>query len=111
MIPIVADALGRPEAFAEIIVSLLLVATVFALPMLLRLRLSPAARACSGLLALVVPLSWMIIALYSRSSASLIGFLGEFISVTASPVVFVAMAIWLAITILALWLLRWPHTR
>lgn len=60
-----AGATGGTVFIASILVGV----ELFALPFLLRLRLSPLARFCSALLVLTVPLAWSLVAMTANTKA------------------------------------------
>ena len=71
--------LPLPDALAFVVAPLLIVCEVFALPFLLRMRLSPAFRGVSMVAGWIVPLKWFFITVWvvsTNQSVETVGFLG-----------------------------------
>jgi hypothetical protein len=67
-LPYVASHLGGTVTSKTITAAILLVSLeVFAVPFLLRLRLSPLARLCSAICALLVPITWSVVTMVTQT--------------------------------------------
>lgn len=91
------------EAFTYLVVPILIIFEVFALPFLLRMRLSPAFRFLSMLFGWLVSVKWLFISLWvvmSAQSVENIGFLGTVVTLTPG---WWAVLISFSLGILAAW--------
>ena len=78
------------------VASLIVIMEVFALPFLLRMRLSPLAQYVSGAFAVLVPLTWSVIAIWTQNTGVSTAQLGEFVSLPSSMLLVIANIVWLA---------------
>jgi hypothetical protein len=109
------QSLGLPmgETWAYSLAPLIIIAEVFAIPFLLRMRLSPAFRFFSMFLSWMVILFWLFISLWlalGNANVDTVGFLGTVIDLTPG---YWAVFISLALGILAAWSSwgLWPGKR
>lgn len=102
---------GRP--FAHFLVMFIIVAEVFALPFLFRMKLSPLARGMSMILGWLVPVLWLMVTLWVLQTLNVvdnIGLLGAMIHILPG---WCMVCIDLALGILAAWTSwgLWPYRR
>ena len=102
LIPIIGETLS--ETGSTWFVALIVIAEVFALPYLLRMKLSPGFRIVSGLLVVIVPLVWTCFTIWSLGSGHSTGQFSSYISTTASWWLIILNTAWLAASYWALWL-------
>ena len=98
---------------AQILAAVIVIAEVFALPFLLRMRLSPAMRVVSMVCGWLVALIWLALSLWvmlSVNAISNIGFLGDVVHLTPG---WWTVLFSVALGILAAWASwgMWPMTR
>lgn len=95
---------------ARILAVAIVTSEVFAVPILLRMRLSPLARFTSGILVILVPLVWLLIAMWNHGLDVSTAQLGEFYSLPSSTFLITTNLLWLALNTFALWTLNfdWP---
>jgi hypothetical protein len=101
------------ESFNYILVPLIVVAEIFAIPFLLRMRLSPAFRYMSMGLGCIAAVLWVFITLWinlSNVSVETVGFMGDVVTLAPG---WWAVFISLALGVLAIWSSwgLWPGTR
>ena len=101
------------ESFNYILAPLLVVAEIFAIPFLLRMRLSPAFRYMSMGLGCIAAALWIFITLWinlSNVSVETVGFFGDVVTLAPG---WWAVFISLALGVLAIWSSwgLWPGTR
>lgn len=89
------DVLPGGWTFAAWTVVVLVLSQLLAVPYLLRLKLSPLAHVTSGLLSVLAPLIWCLIAIWSLGRPEVTNLLSGYVNLPAS---------WLAVAILLLWL-------
>lgn len=98
---------------AHILGAIIVICELFALPFLLRMRLSPSMRIISLILSLIVPLIWLLLSLWINltvNSISNVGFFGTLIHTTPG---WWAVYISIALALLAIWSSwgLWPGKR
>lgn len=111
LVPIINDALPGSTNTAGMFVVTVVLAEVFALPFLLRMKLSPLAHILSGFLAILAPLMWTLLAIWSSGSELSIGQLGEFVHVPGVWSVVVLNFIWLGYNFYTLWALGYNNLK
>ena len=92
------------------IASMLVSMEVFALPFLMRMRLSPLAQYVSGAFAVIVPLTWLLIAIWTAGTGVSTAQLGEFVSLPGSVLLIVVNSLWLAFSYYTIWALGYDNT-
>lgn len=102
LIPVVAEILG--ESTATWFVALLVIIEVFALPYLLRMKVSPGFRIVSGLWVIVVPLVWTCYTIWALGNGLSTGQFSSYVSTPASWWLIVLNVAWLGVSYWALWL-------
>lgn len=102
LIPIVGETLS--ESGATWFVALLVIIEVFALPYLLRMKVSPAFRIVSGLWVIVVPLVWTCYTIWALGNGHSTGQFSSYVSTPASWWLVVLNVAWLGASYWALWL-------
>lgn len=105
-LPILQDALPFVSGIDSLLMICLVIVEVFAIPVLLLMRLSPLARIISALFAALAPLAWLWIAIWQFGNPRSIGLLGEFVAVQSNWLTLLGLTIWLALNCFVLWLLR-----
>jgi hypothetical protein len=111
LVSIINTALPGGTGAAGTFVVVIVLAEVFALPFMLRIKLSPLAHICSGFFAVLAPLMWTLLAIWSLSGDFSIGELGGFIHVPAVWYVIVLNFIWLGFNFFALWTLGYNNLK
>jgi hypothetical protein len=111
LVPIVDNALPGGTGIAGTFVVFIVLAEVFALPFLLRVKLSPLAHICSGFLAVLAPLMWTLLAIWSFTGDFSIGQLGEFVHVPSTWYVVVLNFVWLGFNFFVLWTLGYNNLK
>lgn len=105
LIPLVDNILPGEKVLASLAVILIILAEIFAVPFLLRMKLSPLAHLVSGFQAVFAPLMWTLIAIWATGLTFSTGQLGEFINTSSSPLLVTLNIAWLAFAFYALWAL------
>ena len=105
-LPIMHDALPFASGVDGLLMICLVIVEVFAIPVLLMMRLSPLARVISALFAALAPLVWLWIAIWRFGEPQSIGLLGEFVAVQSNWLTLLSLGVWLALNCFVLWLLR-----
>lgn len=108
-VPELSLALGSNQTLTLWIASILVSMEVFALPFLMRMRLSTLAQYVSGAFAVVVPLVWLLISIWTFGSNSSTAQLGEFVSLPSSWVLIVVNLVWLTFSYYTIWALGYDH--
>lgn len=106
-IPELTYALDLSQELAIYLALFVVVGEVFALPVLLRMSMSPLARLVSGFLAGAVPLVWLMISVVSLGNGISTAQLGEFYALPSSWPLLAFNIIWLILNVWTLWLLRY----
>ncbi len=91
------------------VASAIVTAEVFAVPFLLRMRLSPLAQYVSGALGVFVPLFWLLIAIWTYGTSVSTAQLGEFHILPSSGLLIVADGMWLLYAYITLWALGYDR--
>lgn len=91
------------------VASLIIIMEVFALPFLMRMKLSPAAHYVSGAFAVVVPLFWTLVSIWTYGAGVSTAQLGEFVSLPSSAVLIIANLVWLLFSFYTIWALGYDH--
>jgi len=107
LIPVVAETLGTTGA--TWFVSLIVIMEVFALPFLLRLRLSPLFRIMSGLFVVLVPLIWTCFTIWAINNGHSTGQFSSYVSTPSSWWLIILDLLWLVISYWTLWLLNYER--
>ncbi len=104
-LPLLDDALPGGLVVASMIGVLIVTAEVFAVPVMLRMRLSPLARLTGILLAVIVPLTWLLITIWTLGSDVSSAQFGEFKETPSSIIWIILNSLWLSFNVVVLWLL------
>ncbi|HET7630385.1 MAG TPA: S26 family signal peptidase [Candidatus Saccharimonadales bacterium] len=83
------------QTFAAWVVVVIVLSQLFAIPYLLRLRLSPLAHAVGGVLSVLAPLVWCLVAIWGLGQETSVGLLSGYVDLPAS---------WQLVGLLLLWL-------
>lgn len=111
LLPIVDKVTPGNATEASFVVVFVVMAEVFALPFLLRMKLSPLAHVVSGLLAVFGPLVWLLISIWSFGTGFSTGQMGEFINVTSTPILVIVNSLWVTFAFLTLWALGYNRLK
>ena len=109
LLPLVHTLLPGGSAAAATFVIAVVCAEVFAVPFLLRMKLSPLAHISSGFLAIVAPLMWTLFAIWSYGQTASTGQLGQFVHLPSTILLIVLDLLWLALNFFALWTLGYNN--
>ena len=102
LIPVITEVLGEAGATWFVVIAVL--GEVFALPYLLRMKLSPAFRIKSGLWVLLVPLMWTCLSIWALGNGHSTGQFSSYISLPASWWLIALNLLWLGVSYWVLWL-------
>jgi nickel-type superoxide dismutase maturation protease len=108
-VPELSLALGSNQTLTLWVASILVSMEVFALPFLMRMRLSPLAQYVSGAFAVIVPLVWLLISIWTFGTNSSTAQLGEFVSLPSSWVLILTNLLWLVFSYYTIWALGYDH--
>jgi predicted neutral ceramidase superfamily lipid hydrolase len=111
LVPIINDTLPGGARAAGTFVVVIVLAEVFALPFLLRIKLSPLAHIVSGFLAVFAPLLWMLLAIWSYGNDLSVGLFGEFVQTPSTLLLLFASAVWLSFNFYTLWTLGYNNLK
>ncbi len=104
-LPILDEALPGSIQAVALTGVLIVIAEVFAVSVMLRMRLSPLARLTGILLAVIVPLTWLLITIWTLGSDVSSAQFGEFKETPSSIIWIVLNSLWLGFNVAALWIL------
>src|SRR5690606_10599438 len=104
-IPELGKALPGGDSFATFVCIAIVLMEVFALPFLLRMRLSVLASFISGLFGVVVPLIWLLITIWNYTSTVSTGQFGEFVVAEVNVWLLAGNLLWLCYAYITLWAL------
>lgn len=106
LVPIIDNYFDGSYASAAWLVVGIILAEIFSVPFALRMHLSPLAHRVSGFLLVLVPLSWLLLSVWTFGLESTsTGQFGEFIAVYSSSLTLGLNALWLLFNFLTLWML------
>jgi hypothetical protein len=105
LIPIVDEALPGGAGWATVITVLIILSEVFAIPFLLRMKLSLLAQFVSATLAVLAPFLWLLVGIWAYGLGVSTGELGEFVATPSTDALMILNLVWLALNYYALWLL------
>ncbi len=111
LVPIVGEVLPGGTGVAGTFIVAVVLAEVFALPFLLRMKLSPLAHIFSGFLVVLAPLMWTLLTIWSYGSEFSTGQLGGFLYVPGAWFVVVLNFIWLSFNFYTLWALGYNNLK
>lgn len=109
LVDIVDQLLSGGATAAGWFVVVVVLAEVFALPFLLRMKLSPAAHIVSGFNTILAPLMWTLFAIWSYGSTLSIGQFGELIELSSTWYVIALNFVWLGFNFYTLWALGYNN--
>ncbi len=104
-VPILDQNLPGGTGWANVFAMLIILSELFAVPFLLRMKLSPLAHIKSGALVVFAPLWWFLITIWSWGMLESTGELGEFVAVYADPFTLLANLVWLGVGYYAIYTL------
>lgn len=109
LIPILDGALPGGTGWATFIAVLIVLSEVFAVPFALRMKLSLLAHFKSGMLMVLAPLLWLLIAIWTFGTGASTGLFGEFVNTPSTPALLVLNLGWLSLNYYALWVLGYNN--
>lgn len=110
-IPILDDYLPGGKSLAGLVGVLIICSELFALPFLMRMKLSPLAHITSGALVVFAPLWWALLTFLALGLDHSTGQLGEFVKVMPNVSTLVVNTIWLAVSFYALYTLGYNRLK
>ncbi len=110
-VPIIDNVIPASTGWAGTIVVLIVLAEVFALPFLLRTKLSTLAQIVSGYFAVLAPLLWLLITLWAYDTSYSTGQLGQFVHVPGSGMSILVNVVWLTFVFYTLWALGYNNIK
>lgn len=109
LVDIINNVIPGGETAAGWFVVVVVLAEVFVLPFLLRIKLSPAAHIASGFMTILAPLMWTLLAIWSYGSEFSIGQFGQFIEIPSAWFVIALNFVWLGFNFYTLWALGYNN--
>lgn len=103
--PVLDDVLPGGAGIATSAALLIVLSEVFAIPFLLRMKLSPLAHLVSGMLVVLAPLWWLLITIWAIGTPLSTGLLGAFTPATANILTILLVVLWLVVSYIALYVL------
>lgn len=111
LIPAVEGALSGNLGLTLCFVVVVILAEVFALPFLFRMKLSPLAQIVSGFLVILAPLLWSLLSLWTYGEDVSTGQLGSFINTPSTWWLIALNLIWLSFNFYTLWALGYNNLK
>lgn len=108
-VPELAMVFDGNQTLTLCVAALLVSMQVFALPFLMRMRLSPLAQYVSGGFAVLVPLFWLLVAVWTYGSSQSTAQLGEFVDVPSSAILILVNLVWLTFSYYTIWALGYDN--
>ncbi len=108
-IPELAMVFDNNQDLAQVFAAGIVTMEVFALPFLMRMRLSPLAHYVSGALAVIVPLKWLLISVWMYGADYSTAQLGEFVALPSNWLLVGANFVWLVFSYYTIWALGYDH--
>ena len=110
-VPELQKVLGGNRIVTLWVGSMIVSAEVFAVPFLLRMRLSTLAQYVSGALGVAVPLWWSLVAIWTYGTSTSTAQLGEFKDMPSTGLLIAANVAWLLFAYFTLWSLGYDHRK
>lgn len=111
LVPIIDKVMPRGLVTAGTFVVVIVLAEVFAIPFLLRLKLSPLAHLFSGFLTILAPLMWSLLTIWTYGLNLSTGQLGEFVSLPTTWWLITVNLVWLTFNFFVLWALGYNNLK
>ena len=111
LLPIVNKVLLNDSVAAGAFVIVVILAEIFAIPFLMRIKLSPLAHIASGFLAILAPLMWSLLSIWGFGLSYPIGELGQFVALKSTWWLVVLNLIWLSFNFFTLWTLGYNNLK
>lgn len=111
LVPVLDKTIPGSANWAGLVAIIIVMAELFALPFLLRFRLSTMAHIVSGFMAILAPLLWTMIALWAYDSSASIGQFSAFISTPTSIWLILLNLAWLSFAFYTLWSLGYNRLK
>ncbi len=110
-IPILDMYIPGGVGWATFLALVICLAEIFAIPFLLRMRLSPLAHMISGALVVKAPLIWFLLNIWSLGQPQSTGQLGQFVEIPATWLSLLFNLVWLGMAYYALWTLGYNRLK
>ena len=110
-IPIINTIFPGRSSLPGMFVFVVIMAEVFAIPFLLRMKLSPLAHITSGFLAILAPLMWSLLSIWAFGLSYSTGELGEFVALKSTWWLVALNLIWLSFNFFTLWALGYNNLK
>lgn len=110
LLPIIDDILPGSVMWGVLFVCLIVVVEVFALPFLLGMKLSPLARIFSGFFAVLAPLGWTCLTIWTIGDYETTGQFSSYVDVMPGWGLLMLNYLWLALSYWSLWLLGYDKS-
>lgn len=108
-VPELTLALGANQKIILWVASILISMEVFALPFLMRMKLSLLAQYVSGFFVVAVPLVWLLVSIWTFGGTNSTAQLGEFVSLPSSWLLILLNFLWLMFSYYTIWALGYDH--
>lgn len=111
LVPVLDKTVPGSTNWAGLFVVIIIMAEIFAIPFLLRFKLSPMAHIVSGFMAILAPLLWTMTALWAYDTNISIGQFSAFVTTPASLWLILLNLIWLTFAFYTLWSLGYNRLK
>lgn len=111
LIPVVDATIASGIGLAVIFVVMVIVAEVFSIPFLFRMKLSPLAHLLSGFFAILAPLMWTLLTIWAYSVDGQTGQLNSIVETPATWWLIALNVAWLAFNYLTIWTLGYNNLK
>lgn len=110
-VPVLDKTIPGSTNWAGLVATLIILAEIFALPFLLRIKLSPMAHIVSGFMAILAPLLWSMIAIWAYGTDVSIGQFSAFLNTPTSWWLIASNIVWLTYSFYTLWSLGYNRLK
>lgn len=111
LVPVLNKTVPGSANWAGLLCVIIIMAEIFAIPFLLRLKLSPMAHIVSGFMAILAPLVWTMIALWAYDTDVSIGQFSAFVDTPTSLWLILLNLVWLTFSFYTLWSLGYNRLK
>lgn len=111
LIPLVDKVLPGATGLAIAFVIVVILAEVFAIPFLTRMKLSPLAHLASGAVVVLGPLLWTLLTIWSFGLPGPTGQFGQFIPAEPNIFLLALNFVWLALNFTSIWALGYNNLK
>ncbi len=109
LVPIIDKVLPNGSGTAGTFVMVVVLSEIFAIPFMFRLKLSPLAHLSSGFLAILAPLMWTLLTIWTYGLGNSTGQFGESMPSPSTWWLIVLNLVWLTFNFVALWALGYNN--